>query len=460
MLIWRKRLLLSPIAWSWAFNVLRLGAGVLLLPLLLKLLPPKDLGMYYVFLSLNAFGPLIDFGFLNSIDRAVGYAMGGANELRAHGVPQAEGTGKPNYSLLWKLLYTARRLYAWLCLALLLLLGAGGTYLVGMRVEETASPTHTWIAWAIALFATCVELYSSWWNIYLRSMNFVLLCMRNFVAVYLVKFVLSCVLLLLGGGLLAVPLAGLIAAAFLYILARRQCLNFLNRAPHPPPSPEAVRNLIRVLWPNTWRVGVQFLSGYFTTNTNAFICLTLFGLAATAEYGLSVQIINVVGGMALVWTQVKWPRIQQCRARNDLRTLRKIFWPRVWLQKLTFIGMAAVVVPLIPLILERLAIDKNVLPMHWFALLAVNGFLEVQLSMWTTLIITTNRTPFLWFFVASNASSLGVTLLLAHTTSLGLGALVLGPLITGLAFNYWYWPIRAVKTLDTAWLPFLLSKPQ
>jgi len=38
---------------------------------------------------------------------------------------------------------------------------------------------------------------------------------------------------------------------------------------------------------------------------------------------------------------------------------------------------------------------------------------------------------------------------------MGLGGLVLGPLIAGCVFNYWYWPLAGAKTLHTSFWGFL-----
>src|ERR1051325_11936642 len=76
----------SAVVWSWAFNGLRFGSALLLLPLLLRAVTKADLGMHYLFLSFAALGPLLDLGFLTAIDRAVGYAMGGAPDLKAQGL--------------------------------------------------------------------------------------------------------------------------------------------------------------------------------------------------------------------------------------------------------------------------------------------------------------------------------------------------------------------------------------
>ena len=79
-----SRLWHSAVVWSWAFSALRLSTGLFLLPLLLRL-PAPDFGFYYVLLSLTALVSLLDLGFAASFDRALGYAMSGATELKSQG---------------------------------------------------------------------------------------------------------------------------------------------------------------------------------------------------------------------------------------------------------------------------------------------------------------------------------------------------------------------------------------
>ena len=108
------RLWSSSVAWSWGLNGLRLGSSLLLLPLLVRL-PTPDYGIYFVLLSLQAIVPLLDLGFLPSIDRAVSYAVGGAASIQSHGlVLEGRSDGQPNRALLWKLLHVTRTLYRWL----------------------------------------------------------------------------------------------------------------------------------------------------------------------------------------------------------------------------------------------------------------------------------------------------------------------------------------------------------
>lgn len=458
----RQRLLSSSVAWSWAFNVVRLASGVLLIPLLLHFLTKEEMGMYYVFLSLNALGPLMDFGFLSAIDRNVGYAMAGVTELKARGAGRSEEPGSgPNYPLLWKLLYTTQALYRVIALVLLVVLAAWGTYVVSLGAPQTPKPHITWLAFGIGLGAAILDLYSMWWSVFLRGMNQVLAGTRILVSVYLVRIVLSCALLLAGGGLLSIPISSLLTSLLTRYLARRSCLGLLSGHPAPAPARGEILALLRILWPNSWRLGVQLFSGYLATSMNTFICLHVFEhpLEVSARYGLSMQILNILVTMAGVWVSVKWPIISQFRARHDLSSLRKVFWPRLWLFKISYILMALVTVWIAPFLLQWLGTNKTMLPSPWLGLAACYIFLEGQLTVWATLIITENRLPFLWPFVAANVLSPCLVLLLIKTTDLGVGALVVGPLIAGSLLNYWYWPMEGARSLQSRWRRFLFARP-
>jgi O-antigen/teichoic acid export membrane protein len=454
-----QRLYTSSVVWSWAFNGLRLASGVLLIPLLLAYLSTPDLGMYYLLLSLNAVGPLMDFGFLNAINRAIGFAMGGAGELRPFGVsPIQENVSGPNYDLLGKLLSTTRWLYRLFALLLLLVLGLFGSLTVGYRIEETSSVPITWLAWGLTLFATAFELYSSWWNIFLRGMNEVLQSVRIMVIAYAIRLLVASALLVAGGGLLSMPIAAITTGIIVRFWSRRACLARMpSGIDDKVPRHESFR-LLKILWPTSWRIGLQFFSSYLTTNANGLICTASLGLGANAVYGLSVHIMSAGAGMAAVWTAVKWPLVQQLRARGDLKTMRQVLRPRLWLQTATFWCLATGAVFVVPFLLEFFSTGKSVLPSHWFALLALLMFLEMQFSFWSGVIVTENRLPFLWPVVISNLVGLAMTVYFVKFANLGAGAFVLAPLVAGLLLNYWFWPIKAAQTMGTSLFRFLFGR--
>ena len=86
--------------------------------------------------------------------------------------------------------------------------------------------------------------------------------------------------------------------------------------------------------------------------------------------------------------------------------------------------------------------------------------MDMQLSTSGTLIATGNRLPFIWPGIITNVLSMILSLSLLRFTSLGLGSFVLGPILSNVAFNYWYWPPYAARGIKTTLFHFLFSKPE
>ncbi|HVZ16418.1 MAG TPA: hypothetical protein VG897_04830, partial [Terriglobales bacterium] len=131
---------------------------------------------------------------------------------------------------------------------------------------------------------------------------------------------------------------------------------------------------------------------------------------------------------------------------------------RFWLQYLTFLVMAGGLLLCGPWFLQWFGHGKQMLDPSWMLVLTLSTFLEWQTSLWGILISTENRIPYLWPSLASNALSLAIAYGLLRTTGLGVGALVLGPLITHSLFNYWYWPAFGARGIGTTWLRFHFSR--
>lgn len=458
-----RRLANSTVVWSWFFTGLRLAKGLIILPLVMHKFSKPELGMYVVLLNLAGLATVIDFGFGPTLDRFISYAMGGAEEIAAKGVPKPGASKSPNYMLLWRLLVTTRRLYRYLTLALLIFFGIGGTIYVEYLLHSEQmlnpefSPMIPRLAWFATLVSTLLDIYSNWWSIYLRGLNQVRTAAKISAAAVTVNFCVALALLLGGAGLLSLPIAGLVSNLIQRHFARVTCLKLLP--PPPPMDGFDLKQNFAVLWPNSWRLGIQLMSGALVTQLNLLLCAKIFHLDAAAKYGPSVILMGIASNMAYVWTITKWPLISQYRARNEQLLIQKVFWPRLWLQILTYVLLASGVVLFAPGFLHWVGKDKELLSTGWMVVLAVSVFLDSQFTAWGTLISTENRFPYLWPTVATNVLSLVLSLTLVHFTTLGLGALVLGPLLAGSLFNYWYWPFMAARGIGTTLFHFLFRGP-
>lgn len=450
---WR-RLRESAVLWSWLFNGLRLASGLLLLPLLLRVLPDNDMGMYYVFLSLATVVPMMDFGFALSVERALAYALGGATALTAHGVSTERQEGGANEAVIHDVVFSARRLYRWLSLGTLVFLAAGGSLLVGVTVQQTARPAWTWMAWGVHAVTLSLEIYTGYWVAVLRGLNQVTRSARWLSLAYGLKLGLASGLLLAGAGLMAVPLAGLVAGLVLRAGAGRDVRQRVGRRPEGAGD---VRAMVQALWPNSWRLGVQLGALFVSNYVYTYLCSHQFGLEVMYQYGLSVQILWIAHGIAAVWTSVKWPIVAQLRMRGDREAMKRTLWPRVWLQYVTYAVLAGGAILVGPVLIEWIKPDKALLARPILLLLAFDALGQMNFTLWTSLIATENRIPAVWPLVATHAAGWIVASILILGVGWGVETLALTPLVLGGLFNYWWWGREGAKVLGTHFLRFLFG---
>lgn len=451
------RVLGSAVLWSWMFSALRLASGLVLLPLLSRVLSPTDFGMHYVFLNLATVIPMMDFGFGLSVERGLAYARGGAQSLEAIGLGAPATSGEPNRRLLSDVLTSSLRLYRRLTLGGFLVLGGIGTVLVGSGVSETSSASVTWTAWAVHLVALSLELYTGFWVTALRGMGRVRSGARWLALAYGLRLLLGIGLLLSGLGLLALPIAGLVSGILIRAGAGREVRREAESGGFAlgGATKGGVVSMLRVLWPNAWRLGVQVLAIAVTANAFTYLCRREFGLAAVGVYGLSVQVMNIAVGIASVWSTVKWPTVAKLRQEGDLAGIWRLIRPRYFLQLGTCAGLACGAAFLGPGLLHWVSSDKQMLATPWLLVLALNALGESNFAFWTTLISTENRIPAVWAFVASQAASVLLAAFLVTAAGRGPEAFAIAPLVFGAAFNYWWWGRAGARMLGSTFRRFI-----
>jgi hypothetical protein len=456
-----KRIWNSAVFWTWIYNGVRLASGVLLLlPLLNRYLSKEDFGMYWHFVYMVTLVPLLDATFSVTITRNVAYALSGVKDLQAVGIAELHEDRGPNLALLSNLLATTRRLYLYLCLFVVVILGVGGTAVLADKFKETTSFKIAVIAWIVTLISSPLELYTGSWLVFLRGLNKVVLTSRLITMVQLSKLFFASIFLIKGLGLLSVPLATLITAVGQRFVARYYCRTNLPEA-LPPPDHSTAHSLLLRLWPMSWRLGLQLLSGWVAINGLLTLAAQIGGLAeGSGSFGFSHNVLYVIClGMAGSWTFVKWPLICQLRASQDLRGMREVLWSRVWIQNLTFLALAGAAILIGPYLLEQWFPDKHLLPRAWLVLFAIYALLDMNVSFWTTLLSIENRIPSLWPVTFTQLAIVAVAALFVYPLHMGLKGLVLAPLICGALFNFWYWPMAGARTLGCGWFDFTFRSP-
>jgi O-antigen/teichoic acid export membrane protein len=435
----------SSLTLGFAAQVLQYGSGLLLLPFVLTRLSAAEIGLWYLFLTVQGLAFLADFGFQPTFARAIASAYAGSPELIRKDI--VGGTGDANLRLVREVLSVCRRLYLALALVVLVLLLTAGSIYVEQLVEgEPLGNSDLDVVWAALSVATAFQLYFSWNAAFLTGADKIHASYTSQIAARCAFVALGVASLVFGSGLAGLAFANLISILLGRATAALLMRPLLRQLPKAQVSVRDMRPVLRALWPNASRMGVVAIGAFLIMRANMLVVTSFFGLSAAAQYALSFQLLAVVTSVAQLPIQVVYPRMVQLRVQNNIAGLRSLFLKRHAFLLGTF-AVGAVVVTLAgqPL-LAALGSKVMLLPKPLLFAMGVILLLEANHSACALVITTANEVPFV---APALLSGVGVVLLAtaAALAGAGMGGVIAAQGIVQLAYNNWKWPLVVWKEL-------------
>ncbi len=433
----------NDIIWNYGANLLNIFVSILVLPLILKMLSPDELGLWYVFISISSLVLLIDFGFSTTLQRHITYAVSGVSEILEIGVP-TQTSDKPNYPLVKAIVIAAKRIYRSLSyIAGLFLVIAGFIYVVGiLQIRDT----ELVIAWAIYALGSYLQLMTNFWIPILKGSGAIKAANKVFIFSKSSYLVFAAIGLALHGGLILLTTAYLLSVVLNWIWARYELNKHLGEdylKSQPQDSYDA-KKVFRIVWPNAKRMGLVNLGSWATNKSSTLISSYFLGLDVTGQLGVSIQLFTVVGNVANLLLNSYLPELASTRTNNSNIRFKLLFARSMLVQWiLTILGNLSIIF-ILPLLLTLVGVSTTLLPAKWLALLGFILFLEQNHSSFATLITLSNKIP----FVTSSLIS-GIAIFIISTIFMyfdfGIGALILTQGIVQLTYNNWKWPYVVIK---------------
>lgn len=426
-------------------QVLQYGAALLLLPLIATRLSPAEIGVWYLFVTIQALSLLIDFGFQPNIARAFAAAHAGAPELLHEGVSRSSSS-EPNLVLTRQILDSARRLYLILAAAVLVgLLTVGLWYVTTLGARDAPGVTNIRGAWAIFSLGVSANLCLLWAPPLLMGFDRIY---QNYLFTIITRggfALLGAGALLGGGGLLSLAIANalsvVIGAAFL-LYTLRPVLARLRRVTVP-----VANSVLRSLWHNSSRTGLVLVGGFLIHRANVLIFSLWLGLTVSAKYAFTLQVVTAAMALAQLPTMVAIPKMTALRVQGEHAALATLFLKRHAVLVVAFILVTSIVGILGPWALELIHSNVTLLSRPTYLSLCVVMLLEVNSVNCAYLLSTGNRVPFVTSALVSGIAVVALTLV-AIWLGLGLLGAIAAQGVVQLAYNNWKWPLEAWKEIE------------
>lgn len=442
----------ADIIWSYVAQFFNMGAGIIILPVILKTLPQDVLGIWYIFLTIGTFVALLDFGFQSAFTRNVAYAFGGATTLLKEGIdPSAPVMDRPNYALLKSIIKGMKLFYGAVSLVILGLLTVLGSIYILHISSSLENSDDILTAWFIYSVAVSIEFFYLYYNSLLLGRG---LIKENNILIIITKSVYIAVTvigLMLGYGIISVSIATCLSVIVNRIFAHRfffkNGLKTLLRE-----SSYYSQNILPIIRYNASKVGLAELAIFFTTRGNIFFASLFLPLSVVGQYGLTMQLILFVSRISQLYFQTHMPLFTQFQIENRKNDIRKIFSESVFIMTFTYLSVALIIVLFGNRILELIHSQTYFLPTLPLVLLFVVYYLDVNHVLPLLLLTTKNRIPYLYASLFSGFSIALLSPLFMGVFHWGIYGIILATGMVQLVYHNWKWPLVVSRDLGVSYL--------
>lgn len=437
----------SDYIWSYIGYFFSLFTNVLILPFVMKLVPSQELGLWYTFLSVGMIANIFDNTFTLSVSRNITYAWSGITQIQAEGFDSTAMTGKgPNYRLLVSIVQTCRAIFATVSLLALALMLTGGSAYIGFTARSIDLNIWT-VSWVIYSAGVFLNLFYSYWLTALRGVGAIKESQKSLVAARVAQIVLSLVGLFLGYGIIALSVSYFASGLILRILARRYFMKYENiHTAYKKYKSQITRSEIgdnfKKIWFNAKKNGLNAIATFCITQSTTLICSAYLGLAETASYGLCLQIITAVAGVAMIYFNTEKPKMTELKIGGEATRgeFVKSVSLSVTMYWLTYVlEMIVLVIAGLPL-LGLLKAETNI-PLAMVLFMGLYLFLENNHSVFAGIIEMSNTVPYLKASLISAVCVVAGEFFVGACTGLGIYGLMCVQFLVQLVYNNWKWPL-------------------
>ena len=436
--------------WTLLATFFKIGAGVLLFPFVLRMLPVESVGIWTIFTAITQLTFIFDFGFNVSFARNVSYVFSGVSSLKREGYEFVDSVyiNKVDYELLGGTIRAMRYFYSRMALVLFLLFAVVGTfYIYGLCRVYSGDVREVYVAWGILVLINSYNLYTLYYEALLNGRGLIKRVHQIILIGNVVYIILAIVLSLLGGGLVAIVSSQAISVLLVRYLSKRafytkEIIDGLSIV-----DDVDYKGVLSVITPNAVKVGLTSLGGFIINKSSMFIGSLYVSLEMMASYGITLQLLVVIGMLAGIVSRVYMPKVFQWRVEGRLDLVRRTFYLSSIVMLFVFVLSGTVIVLWGDWMLGVLKSSTMLLPTGLLILVFVQHYLEYNHSNAAQYLLSRNEVP---FFKASLMSACGVLILLGVFVvwlDMGVLGMILSPMIVQAAYQNWKWPLEVVREL-------------
>ncbi|MCI1733393.1 MAG: polysaccharide biosynthesis protein [Bacteroidales bacterium] len=450
----------KDIIWGYLAQFFNIAAGIVVLPAILRMLSPNEVGLNYLMLTISSLVALFDFGFAPQFGRNISYILSGAQELKKEGISEPlslDDNIVVNYHLLANMIQTARFVYRRLALFVLFFMLTFGTAYIYKATGEFHNVNNSLIIWILFSVSTFFNIYYTYYASLLVGSAKIMEAQKAIVYSKIVYMTLTILFLYFGLGLLGVVIANLVAPfvnrflSYFWFFTK----DLKSKICQYDISDEEKKELFLIIWYNAKKLGLVFIGSYSINKLSLFIAGLFLPLSAIGSYGLMVQLFGVASAVANTHFSMNQPILASLRVKTDFFALIKKFALCMSVFYLLYI-VGGITIVFGGNFILKIIHSQTLLPsMAILSFYSVVILLETNHSDFSTMIVIDNDIPFVKASLISGCLIAVLSYIAIAYTNLGIWGLVLPQGVVQAAYNNWKWPAVVCKRLKMKFSNFL-----
>lgn len=441
----------KDIYWNYAATFLKIAAGVLLMPLILRKLPSEEVGIWSVFITITAFSNLLDFGFNPSFTRNVSYIFSGARTLKATGyeIVSSGSVETIDYSLLKGTIIAMRWLYLRMSIVLLLLLSTlGSLYIFSLLENYDGNHTDIYVAWSLLCIINTYNLYTLYYESLLQGKGLIKKSKQIIIIGQSTYIIVAAIMILLGHGLIAIVSAQVISVIIIRWLSHNAFFNKTIKFELNSVESKNWKEIIGAIYPNALKIGLTTLGSFLIQKSSLIIGSFYLSLDEIGSYGITTQLISVIAMLAVIYPMTYQPKIAQLRIENNTTSIKDLYLKGQFIILITFIFCGSIFIIAGDWGIHIIGSKTELLPPLAVLVALVISLLENNHAVAGNILLSKNIVPFFKASLFSGALTILLLFLFFHFTTLNIWAMILAPGIAQGIYQNWKWPYEVKKDIQ------------
>lgn len=443
----------KDIAWNFAGTMMRVASGVILLPIVLRLLSKEDIGLWNIYLQIFGLALLLDFGFQSAFGRNITYIFSGVKELQAEGYAAVNDNDKSiSYSLLKSVIQAMRRFYGIIALIFLIVFfTASPFYLSHILKDYHGQTSHNviWISWFLYGALIAYQLYTYYYSSLLIGRGMVKKQQQIYVIGQSFRIAASILFLMMGYGIVSMVVGQLVSDVFTRILSYNAFYDKDIRIKLKNAVSSPVKDIMKIMSPNATKIGITTLGWFLTSKIIILVApLLSISLSTVASYGTTMTMVNLIMSLSTLWSSTFYPKLTLYRVNNRYEDLKRVYIKGQLSMLAVYLVCGAGLIIIGPILLHIIKSNTPLLPTMMIVVVLVFALLESNYSLANSFIASGNEIPYVKSVLLTGVFSQVLLLIFIKLTEASTWAMILAPGIAATTYLNWKWPVVVHKHLN------------